>query len=203
MEHLAPLGYAASNLTGRIMLTRSKLTLLVLCGILGCSGQQASSTLPKPTVALAPTIYVFSKGEMPPEDLVFALREKELAVEFMEKRGQWKFYVYKNVPDELLARITPWFTRQQTAMHMEPSGEIKSNGPQALTLHTVVYGTQSHEYWSWFIADDQLKDLLAGIKNTVMKPEHLVERLPDWISDDPRVSVDFASQKKPPPNLPP
>lgn len=170
--------------------------ILACCMLLGCREQKPVNTVPQSTVIIAPTVYVFSTGEKPPEELVFAVKERELYLEHQDTQGKVKSYLVKEVPEEVMAKITPWFGKQQTAMRMENSGEIKSNGPLALTLHTVQYNAQSTEHWSSFITDAQLTELLSSVKALAIHPDQAVEEPPIWITNDSRVKVDFASQKK-------
>jgi hypothetical protein len=176
----------------------------VLFGVLlaGAWGGQATSQAheARPESTSAPPVHVFYSGPAAPERLVFAFRAGELFVQVPALAAggvpTQKLYLRDNVPPDLANKIRFWLEREQTSVRREPWGEVKRNGPTALTRHTVLNGPHKVHFWDDFIADDQVKELLAAVKTATARPDFEVERPPRWVEDDARVRNDFFAMEK-------
>ena len=173
--------------------------LFVLVLLAGCSSPAITKTAP----TISPLIHVFYQGEKPASELVFALRNTELYAETTLPTGEIKIYHCLQVPEPVLIKLRGWTQKQQTATRMEGGGQLKSNGPIAMTIHTVDYTPQRSHSWRNFVADDDFTQLMDAVKALLALPEHAATKPPDWMVDDDRVREDFATMKNKSSTVPP
>lgn len=187
----------------------TRLALISMLFSAGCSDRTSPPATPPavpskaPSAPTAPNAYVLYTAEKTvPERFVFGYRDGELFVQLVDSEEgdnpARKQYLRRNLPSDLDGTIRTWFDKQQTATRMERGGEIKSNGPVALTRHEIGYHSSRGHGWSHFIEDDQTRELLAAVKSAVVQAEFAVENPPAWVEEDERVRNDFFGTGEPP-----
>jgi hypothetical protein len=140
-----------------------KRLVFVLLIIAGCSKPPPAApavAIPEATKEPSePVVYVYyTAEENAPDRFVFAVRRNDVFAQVFEPQPDGiqvrKQYLREEIPEELRNKLKDWSNKQQTETSMINGGEIVSNGPLALTLHTVNYGPFRAHSWSGFIEDD-------------------------------------------------
>jgi len=177
--------------------------IVLLTLFVGCQKNQPKPIANQPPAPAAPLDYVFYTTEQEvPERFIFAIHGAEVFVQAPEKQedGTTKLRHYQrtDLPEEFRRLIDKSANRSQTAFSMLNGGQIVSNGPEVMYLHTVSHDRNQAESWDSFIADDDVQSLLDSVKDTAVADQYEVDQPPAWVKDEPRVFNDFFGPGQPP-----